>query len=255
MLVIWGEIPEASAQGEIALLYEDIRQTLAVEHVPSLYRVLATEPDALADLWAAFQPFLESLQASQFSSQVTQLASEFALRQRLPLIHLPSPPRNTIRYLLDSFNRANPRTWLFSTAARHTLRHVRRPNSLVWRLDPAADATASVPRELRKTLEDIRALYGSAAVPGIYRALAAWPDALRAFWGIIRPLHESGTIPMARAQLAALAEATVRSWPNATVEYSRPISDQLAPIVDWFFSANPTAILEIECMKQSTSAV
>ncbi len=54
------EIPEAQATGAVAVLYDDIRDTLGVDLVNLVYRHLATVPGALAWAWANLGPHFRS---------------------------------------------------------------------------------------------------------------------------------------------------------------------------------------------------
>lgn len=54
------EVGEATAVGEVARIYEEIRATTGLPFVSLVYRHLATEPDVLERTWAVLAPALSS---------------------------------------------------------------------------------------------------------------------------------------------------------------------------------------------------
>ncbi len=45
-------IPEEEAEGKVKAIYEDIKESLGIDFVPNLYKVMAPSPDYLEANWS-----------------------------------------------------------------------------------------------------------------------------------------------------------------------------------------------------------
>jgi AhpD family alkylhydroperoxidase len=51
-------VPEATAAGKVAAIYDDIRRTKGLDRVPNFWRVLATNPDHLELVWTRLKTIM-----------------------------------------------------------------------------------------------------------------------------------------------------------------------------------------------------
>lgn len=251
MSLTWTEVAEREAQGTTASLYADVRRTLGVEHVPTLYRVLAAREDALATLWPPLRPLLASPAADGLAVEAREAGRSLARELGAGPVELEPGVAAAVRAALEAFNTANPRNFLFATAARRALGDVGETDGVAWELAPGSDAAAEAPAELAGLMDEIRLAHGSVAVPGIYRTLARWPEALPRLWGALRPLVGSDRMAAAGASLHAAADRAMAAWDEPLPAV--PPDRELAATLDWFVSAAPAVILEIEFLKDAIS--
>jgi hypothetical protein len=242
---IWREIPEAAADAHVAALYAEIRQCLGTSHVPTLYRVVAAYC-YLEDFWRLLKPLLQSPEADRFVGQARGIGSDFARRLGGTPVVLRDTLHSKVIELLESFNRGNPRNFLFSTAGRRLLGFEAAASARAWQLAPEAEGQSAA--GLDPFWDDIRHAHGSAAIPGFYRALEAWPDALKSLWAAAKPLLATVELEEARARLTTACRRIVDAYPTQEAQRSATSAD-LASMLEWFMWANPTTILEIEYLR------
>jgi AhpD family alkylhydroperoxidase len=60
-------VPEESADGKVAAVYEDIRKTKGLDRVPNFWRVLATNPDHLELVWTRLKALMHPEAAGRSS--------------------------------------------------------------------------------------------------------------------------------------------------------------------------------------------
>lgn len=245
---LWREIPEGDANPRVAELYAEIRRCLDTSHVPTLYRVVAAH-GYLEEFWDILRPVVMSPDADRFVERARQIGGDLAERLGGARIELDDDVRPHVMGVLESFNRGNPRNFLFSTAGRR-LFPFETATAGTWKLAPEADESA-VP-ELETVWVEIRVAHGGVAIPGFYRALGKWPDALKLTWSAAKPMLAAPELEKARAQLTHECRAIVEAHP-ACAARSSPAAHELARMLDWFVWANPTAILEIEYLRAHIS--
>lgn len=241
----WREIPEEAADARVAALYTEIRQCLDTSHVPTLYRVVAAS-GYLEDFWRLLKPLLQSPEADGFVIQAREIGSDLARQIGGASVVLHDDLRSKVIEILESFNRGNPRNFLFSTAGRRLLGFEAAASATTWQLAPEAEESSAA--GLDPVLDDIRHTHGSAAIPGFYRALGAWPDALRLLWAAAKPLLATAELDEARTRLTTACRRIVDAYPVREASRSSTSAD-LASMLEWFVWANPTAILEIEYLR------
>jgi hypothetical protein len=242
---IWREIPEVAADPSLSALYAEIRQCLETPQLPTLYRVVAAY-GYLEEFWLLLKPLLQSPEADRFAV----LARDIGLELAGEVAEVPLTLRDDIRVeviqILESFNRGNPRNFLFSTAGRRLLGFEPAASRRVWQLAPEAKETATA--GLEPVWNDIRQAHGAAAIPGFYRDVGVWPDVLRALWKRAKPLLATPELDEARTRLTDACREIVLAYPARQATRSETSAD-LASMLDWFVWANPTAILEIEYLR------
>ena len=213
---------EASATGETAVLFAEIRQTMRIPLVTSIWRGLSGMGDSLRLAWAAAKPIYESD------------GPERALMRSVAALGLPRPESLaptafacvgltesdivSARAVIAAYNRSNGLN-LMALAALIA------PSATDATTAPAAGVVASLPnwpqlppllpREAigADTWDMIRHVnaFGSsgvdAGVATLWRHLAHWPALLALIHGAFAPLQSRGLIAEANARLVALSSA------------------------------------------------
>ncbi len=188
------ELSESEATGDIARIFEDIRQLYATPYVSSIHRHMATRPGVLEWAWGAVAPAFGDGRAQETG---WRLAADAAL---VPLAPIPAPSLRmwgvsaadaaTVASIAESFTRVAPVNLMFGGLVRSLLQGERpggtaSSKSKPWTPPPSlappppmVDA-AALGADGRALLQLFCSGTGASAfVPGLYRMLARWPGLL-----------------------------------------------------------------------------
>lgn len=219
-------VDEATATGTTAEIFADIRDTMGIPLVTSIWRGLAGMGDSLQTVWNAAKPVYLSGHAEIALSRIVEQA-------RLPMPHPLAPTQlacagisgaqvESILTILDAYNRSNGMN-MVALAALIAPQTARRDNACP-RTHPAWSAFP--PLMAREALDDntwdlIRHVNAFGA-PGIdahiatlWRHLGHWPNLLSLIYSAFAPKHSDGSIAAAAARLVKLTrdEATrMAAW-------------------------------------------
>jgi hypothetical protein len=188
------EITEGEAGGEIARIYDEIREAYAAPYVSSLFRHLATYPGLLEWSWGVTRPAFQagSIQHTGWNSvDVLALPALPPIsRERLRGLGVAAADEAVIRDVCRTFTRVSPVNLVFAGCLARLLRgesgamaSAQPPD---WRKLPTAlpRLPGMVPWEAldpeRRAVVEVfeTELAGEAFVPGLYRILAHWPGYL-----------------------------------------------------------------------------
>lgn len=216
-------IPETSATGEIAEIYEDIRQTLGVDVVNLVWRHLATIDGALPWAWQAVRP---AYVAGVVSAEAEHMKSEL---QPPRLVDVPADVMSaagisgndlaTIRTILASYDRSNAMNYLALSALirdggdpatggnRHT--SIAPPGRVesVGKI-PSLPPLDGMTPEMTALLHRLNALGETDdqwIMVSMYRHLSYWPGSLAVIWSLLAPLAADGRLRSAVAAVDELA--------------------------------------------------
>ncbi len=198
-------IPESEAEGEIAELYADIRETLGVPVVNLIWRTLATIPNGLQWAWSTAKPLYASgaIYAEGYALRTEQsLPALPALSvAALEAVGVNADERETIRRILDSYDRSNPLNLLAllvllgllkgeaAVAAPRAIRGV--PERSISGEMPALlalDEMAPGTVDLVRAVNRLGAGGDDHILVSMPRHLAHWPGYLALYWTSIAPL-------------------------------------------------------------------
>ncbi|MEX0961091.1 MAG: hypothetical protein WDZ63_17575 [Burkholderiales bacterium] len=238
-------IDEASATGETAAIFADVRATMGIPLLTSIWRGLAGMGDSLAQVWALTKPIYASGLPEQALGRVLTRAGlprpEPLAPTQLACVGVGERDLHNIRAIVAAYNRSNGMN-LVALAALVT--------------PPAAEAAAPVsatpapdwpplrPLHAREAIDDntwtmIRHVnaFGApgpdAHVATLWRHLAHWPGLLALVHCAFAPLQTRGAIAAASAKVAALAREE-----GARMAHLRPArfdisSEAMDTIVDY----------------------
>lgn len=213
-------IDESSATGQTALIFADIRATMQIPLVTSIWRGLQGIEDSLPAAWAQTKPIYASgLPARSLHSVVTQAAlpqAESGASVDWILAAGGPSELSAALTIIDAYNRSNGLNFLTLTALLVEPVAERpeavKDDAVSWpQLRPLC-ARAEISDEDWSLVESVNGL-GAAGVSDqvatLWRHLAHWPELLRVIGVAMTPLHESGEVANAasRAVLGAQREA------------------------------------------------
>lgn len=221
-------IPEASATGEIATLYADLRRSLGAPFVNLIWRHLATIPGGLAATWTLVRPLYLG---PDLAREAARLADTVELP---PGLGLPDfvwaaagleGARAEIAAILAEYNRANATNFLALLTARLALRSEsfgatagaasssnRAPAQAAVPIRPLPGLSDLPPASLAlvEALDGLGRLAPSPAIASLYRHLAYWPAFLALAYVALEPHHRSGLLQREQEELIADGHRTAR---------------------------------------------
>ena len=222
-------ITEAEATGAIGEIFADIRETMEIPLITSIWRMLVDIEGALRPSWEATKALYETGQP--------QAALE-RLREEAPL-PIPEPLRPgqlagvgvsandllIIRAILDAYNRSNGLNLLALTALSTApdgspARDPVPPSPAPWPDFPPLLEKAEIPGGTWSLLQDIHDLSAISKEPGIatiWRHLSHWPGLLSLIYAGMAPLASDGKLRVSMEGVRAMADAT-----GARIAHLRP---------------------------------
>jgi hypothetical protein len=220
-------IAEADAKGEIADLYADIRATLGTPLVNLIWRALAAVPDGLAWAWPSVKPLYEARLIQGEGRQLRENQRLPAMRPMptaaLRAVGIDAAAEQTIRNILESYDRSNPLNLIALSALLAVLRdeisaETRRKASASSRSDArlsftlppllALDTMPADTTDLIRAVNRLGARGRDHIIVSMPRHLAHWPGFLSLYWALLAPLDASGAI--SRCIDAVVADGQLR---------------------------------------------
>jgi hypothetical protein len=231
-------IAESEATGETAAIFADIRKTMEIPLITSIWRTLAGVEGGLPAAWEAAKPLFETGQPAASLLKLRERA-ERADRAERVLLPVPEPPAagqlacsgvskadlTGIRALVAAYNRSNGMNLMALTALvvspAGTPADYPTPSSPPpWPELPRLQAPAEIPHDSRTLLQQINRFGADAGEPGLatlWRHLARWPGLLAVLYSALAPLERDGTIRRSARQIVDIAQAE-----GARIAHLRP---------------------------------
>ena len=212
-------ISEAEATGETAAIFSDIRATMRLPQLTSIWRTLASVEGGLVSAWQATKPLFESglpeASLSQLLTPECQAVPTAVAKRQFEALQLSTSSLGDVRNIIATYTRSNSLNLLALSAliAEPAVNVPERPAS------PPAVTIPKLPVLLEQNdilpstwhlLNEINRFGASPDEPGLatlWRHLAHWPDVLSVIHSGLAPLQENGTI--ANAVSNALEVASV----------------------------------------------
>jgi hypothetical protein len=267
------EIGESAATGELARIYQEMREYCAVPYVSTLQRHVATMPGCLEWMWAAIRPGFVS---GEMPETAWRLAGEIDLPplpqlsdSALRLLGVDADGLETLNDICDMYARVSPCNLIFSDSVRllltgsdgegkGALNKDWTPPAPVPELPPmppmdALDAdTTAVLMQLGSSLG------GQVMVPGLYRYFALWPAYLAHVATELAPLMadervRKAGIAMAR-RITEAAPGLVAKLPPVPRDLPRPGPAETKAIIaglDMFKATSPEMVIFSTLLKRA----
>ena len=239
------EIPEAEASAAVAATYRDLRAVTGVGMVNLIWRHMATIPNALDWAWGSVRPlFVSGRIAAESAALVDSLelpeASAIPL-EALPVAGVGEHSLNTIRVIIDDYNRGNAANLFAMPALGHFIASggaERPPAGSEPRPQPAwsrgLPPIVPIDEMDAATAELVRAMSAPISppdqpmIPSLYRHLAHWPGFLAlAAVSVLSPAKVQGVVSRAGA-----AHARADAVAAEIAREMAPPADQAPPDAD-----------------------
>jgi len=210
------EVPEAGARGRVGDIYADIRATLRVPVVNTIYRQLAVMPEALEWAWLSVRPHLLSgavARQAEMLRRDVQRVLDAARPASLPaIVAVPLRQKREAARVVQSYEFANRmnlvcfthllrqpgvgrsaanQPWVVRDHSRAT--RAPAPSAVLPRMPDLADLTPEVLARVRR-LNRLGEYTEPRTVAGLYRHLAVWPQFLVAVEAWLTPWNQDGLL-------------------------------------------------------------
>jgi hypothetical protein len=207
-------ISEAEATGEIAEMFTDIRETMQIPLVTSIWRMLAHIEGGLSALWEAakpiFQTGLPAVALVQLLKQVKLPIPEPFAPGQLACSGVSRADLEIIRTLIGAYNRSNGMN-LLALAALVVPPSGKPPPSPTasgprqnWPELPSLQAPEEIDPAIWQLLEHLNRI-GKATPPSgiatLWRHLSHWPGLLAVIYAGLMPLHSDGSVEHSKKQI------------------------------------------------------
>ena len=210
-------LAEADATGATASVFADIRATMWIPLVTSIWRVLAGREEVLKAVWAAARPLYASgapaAALARMRGQVQFPVPEPRAPGLLEVAGVSPADRPLIRAIIAAYNRSNGMnlialTVLVAEPAGALPDGPPPPDPAPWPALPPVPAPAEMPAAVWTLVQRINRFGASPDEPGVatlWRHLAHWPELLDAVHTTLAPLQHDGSIDRAIRDVLAFA--------------------------------------------------
>jgi hypothetical protein len=227
-------VDEATATGATAEIFADIRQTMGIPILTSIWRGLADMDGSLQTVWDAAKPIYLSGHPEKALARVVE-------QSRLPVPE-PLPPNlmacagidaaqlAAIRTIVDAYNRSNGMNMVALAALvseQPTGREDAIPvNEPAWPAFPALMSREAIDDNTWDLIRHVNA-FGApsidAHVATLWRHLGHWPNLLGLIYCAFAPLHADGSIAAATDRMVELTRkegARMAQWRKEEIALS-----------------------------------
>jgi len=224
------QVSEREAHGDVERVLYEMRRTLRVTGLDVTVRTWAGFERFLVGMWEAMGPNAETRAFESAADEVRAEAVEVAERLgRLGVwdaVLLGESQRYHLRGALELYHYLDPKMLVFTSAVKLALRDepvgAMRPAGSAERIERGAPARMMAMEwvserpddaRLRGLFKDILDAVGPPSLPGEFRALALWPEYLRAAWERLKPRMKSEEWARACDALLATSRRLARGLP------------------------------------------
>jgi hypothetical protein len=217
------EIPEAQAEGKVKEIYEDVKRTLRVPAVGSIFRVLALQPDYLQMAWRAVKPNVQTVFFEERSDELRRLAVDaaYAVKNR----PLPADP-NSVRPVVSVPHYALAKLFLVTSSLRvastgQQPQLLKLPEAEKRQIAPGVPEAATVlagqqtddAEAANPVFDDIMTTLRLPSLGSAFRALGRWPDFLGSGWEAWKSSMQAEECRRYRQILYRTSEDAINSLP------------------------------------------
>lgn len=243
---------EATASGRTAEIFEDIRATMCIPILTSIWRALASWDDCLERTWSNVKPIyvsrLPELILPEFLSQIALSTPKFKIEERVSTANLSRTDLLDIQQIVNAYNRSNTLN-LLALAAYITPASEGAP--LV--LDASFQNQTSIPLKpllprLEITDQNWRHVCeantlgtgvtsnvsSSQHVATLWRHLAYWPSFLSLIYEGFLPQQESGAIDAMSSKSTSLAIDYGAEIARSFNTHHDPIPDRAMAVIQGY---------------------
>jgi len=244
-------LDESSATGAAADIFSDIRKTMGIPLVTSIWRGLAGMDDNLQRVWNAASSIYTSGHAERALERVinqTRLPAPHALAPtQLACVGIDDVQLKSIRTIIEAYNRSNGLNMVALAgliAPPSEDRGKACPRTLpVWSALPSLPMREAIDANTWDLILHINAMGASgidAHVATLWRHLGRWPSLLSVLYAAFLPAHADGSIARAANQMVELTRREglhLAQWRNENIA----LSDQARQTISGYVTS-PTQV-------------
>lgn len=200
-------ISEAAATGETARIFADIRATMQIPFLTSIWRSLAAIDQGLASVWDATKPIIKSGKPAASVKLLKDTAPlpipEVIGIRDLSQVGVDAFALRSIQTIIDVYNRSNTLNFLtlsalvFEPAGAPLERAHRDVSPIRWTAVPQLLEKEEIPDDIWQLLLQLNNFGASPDEPGLatlWRHLAHWPQFLELVYDHMHLLQREGII-------------------------------------------------------------
>lgn len=223
-------ISERAAKDDIARVYHEIRQTLRIDGVNLLFRILAAQGSSLPFLWDKMKANAKSIEferlADELRHQAVQQLRDFAPLSASSKTNLGPSQIYRLRKAIDTYRYITPKLLLWTTSIRRAMTGEFHPISkkdetdqaMILGIPPTMFPMEMVSEQpdnidLNQAFEDIRKTLGTPRVNSYFRTFALWPEYLKTYWQSLRQLVNSAEYSSLLTEVQELSFKKVEELP------------------------------------------
>ena len=202
------EIPETEATGKIAEIYDDIRQTLDMSMVNTIWRNLALQEEVLEWVWYSLKPIYQNGSVRHYASK---LRSQINLDDVCPIplsafriLGISDRDRDTLSNLLEDLAYSNAQNIIAFKSLLNEPSDVHEIEEFASKCDhrrkydlPQPINFEDLSPDERELFREIQSIGGSVSVgfpPMWLRGLARYPSTLPLAWAILTQIEANGQL-------------------------------------------------------------
>ena len=192
-------IAESEATGEAAEIFADIRATMEIPMLTSIWRTLVAVDGGLRAGWRTVKPLHQTGIPAAALARVIAGAGLPLPQPRID-VALPSAELAAAQAIVDAYNRSNGMNMIALTALvvmpdAAALDDTRAPSPAPWPVLRPLLAADDIDADTWALLQDINRFGGgTGALATLWRHLAHWPGLLAAIQAGFAPLQQSGAL-------------------------------------------------------------
>jgi len=248
-------VDESTATGPTAEVFADIRETMGIPLVTSIWRGLAGMDDSLHTVWNASRPIYASGHAEQALGRIVEQVGlpmpEPLAPTQLACIGIDDAQLNSIRTIVDAYNRSNGMN-MVALAALISPQSGEREKACqstkpAWNAFPSLMAREALDENTWDLIRHVNALGApggiDAHVATLWRHLGHWPNLLSLIYSGFAPIQANGSIAAAANRMVELTRqegARLAPWRNPEIAISEQAHKTL---VD--YATTPTQVVRM----------
>ncbi len=215
-------LAETDATGEIADIFADIRETMELPLITSIWRILVDIDDGLSTAWHATKPLYQTGQPQAALTMIREQGSlpmpEPLTRSQLACVGVSQDDLPAVHAILDAYNRSNglnliALTALVVTPAGSPAHDPVPPSPRPWpqllpllRQDDISHDTWLLLHDVARINMRFGPPNREPSIATIWRHLAHWPGLLALAYMGFSSLGQSGQLQRAMAQIDQIAQ-------------------------------------------------
>ena len=202
------EIPETEATGRIAEIYDDIRQTLDMSMVNTIWRSLALKEEVLEWVWSSLKPIYQNGSVGHYASKLhSQINLDNVSPIPLPafrILGVSDKDKDDLKNLMDDLAYSNAqniiafKALLNEHSQENDIEAIPPKGGSRKKYDlPQPINLEDLSTDEKELFEEIRSIGGNVSVgfpPMWLRGLARYPSIMPLVWAILIQLEAAGQL-------------------------------------------------------------